>query len=82
MDFEADDEITELKCKHYFHHECLAQWIKQGKNSCPECRADIDDVEELRNLLEGGCYEHMMSNGDERSYQRTLRAQQMIKRSS
>lgn len=70
MDFEPGDELTELKCKHYFHHECLATWIKQGKNTCPQCRADIEDVEELRGMLEGGGYESMVSNSDRRGYER------------
>ena len=74
MDFEPGDELTELKCGHYFHHECLATWIKQGKNSCPNCRKDIEDVEDLRNMLEGGGYDQLISSGDERSYQRSTRA--------
>ena len=44
MEYQSDDLVTRLKCdsKHIFHKECLSQWIVQGKNSCPICRAPVD----------------------------------------
>ena len=43
-EYAADDMITPLSCdnKHYFHTNCVEQWIEQGKNTCPLCRQDID----------------------------------------
>lgn len=33
-----DNEALEFKnCKHCFHAECIQQWFKQGKISCPNC---------------------------------------------
>ena len=44
-----------MKCKHYYHHECLSTWIKEGKNICPLCREEIEDVDNVRaGLMEGG----------------------------
>ena len=39
-----EDIVTKLSCneKHIFHEECISSWIKQGKNSCPICRAPIN----------------------------------------
>ena len=30
-----------MKCKHYFHCECIQKWL-ENKNTCPVCRADFD----------------------------------------
>lgn len=30
----------ELMCKHYFHKECIAEWIKRS-NSCPLCKREM-----------------------------------------
>ena len=33
---------TKTKCNHYFHNECLENWLKEDKNySCPNCRKDL-----------------------------------------
>ena len=43
-EYGEDDIVTKLSCneKHIYHEVCIAQWIKQGKNSCPACRAPIN----------------------------------------
>ena len=33
-------EALECPCKHFFHIECLSEWLK-FKNSCPKCRKAI-----------------------------------------
>lgn len=68
-DFKENDEITQLKCNkaHLFHTECIIGWIQQGKNSCPICRAPIENVEELRNMMEameGGEYDRLLPSSD------------------
>ncbi|KAF2019315.1 hypothetical protein BU24DRAFT_418909 [Aaosphaeria arxii CBS 175.79] len=38
-DFEAEEEARRLiKCGHFFHRECIDQWLTTGRNSCPLCR--------------------------------------------
>lgn len=41
--YEQEDCVTQLKCSesHYFHADCIAQWVRSGKNSCPICRVQI-----------------------------------------
>jgi hypothetical protein len=40
-DFKEGDNVSVLpKCKHTFHYDCLADWIKL-KNNCPLCRLKI-----------------------------------------
>ena len=48
-EYGEDDIVTKLSCndKHIFHEQCIGGWIQQGKNSCPICRAPIDDQIQL-----------------------------------
>ena len=39
-DFELDEKITVLKCKHILHTECISEWVKY-KSECPTCREKI-----------------------------------------
>lgn len=39
--FGAEKIIVVTPCRHYFHHECLKEWLRLSK-TCPLCRADLD----------------------------------------
>jgi hypothetical protein len=44
-------EVT--KCLHFFHKECVQEWIlsqKEKKATCPNCRKDIGDIKIDRNI--------------------------------
>ncbi|KAI7986489.1 putative E3 ubiquitin-protein ligase RHG1A [Camellia lanceoleosa] len=36
-DYEADDEMGKLECGHFYHIDCIKQWLVQ-KNTCPICK--------------------------------------------
>ncbi|CAL9187329.1 unnamed protein product [Musa hybrid cultivar] len=38
-EFEMEEEVTRLPCKHTFHVGCLARWLERG-NGCPLCRRE------------------------------------------
>jgi len=42
--FNDDDQITILPCggKHYYHKECITEWLSKFSKKCPICRDDID----------------------------------------
>lgn len=40
VDFDTDDEVVELNCKHIFHLSCITEWC-QRKPDCPNCRLPI-----------------------------------------
>lgn len=39
--FEADEEVSELSCKHFFHKGCLNKWFDNNHSvrTCPLCRS-------------------------------------------
>ena len=39
------EEVSELPCKHWFHHQCVAAWLKEH-DTCPHCRKGITKVDE------------------------------------
>ena len=44
VEFGPNQEVTPLPCsvKHYFHTECITEWIKT-KPECPICRATLSE---------------------------------------
>ncbi len=42
LEFEADDEVTVLRCGHFFHPPCVGQWF-QAKKVCVVCKAEVVD---------------------------------------
>ncbi|THU91477.1 hypothetical protein K435DRAFT_863395 [Dendrothele bispora CBS 962.96] len=45
-DYEPEDDLRVLSCKHGFHMGCVDKWLQEGKNNCPACRTRgvSDDV--------------------------------------
>eukprot|EP00984_Skeletonema_dohrnii_P000062 scaffold19_cov95-Skeletonema_dohrnii-CCMP3373.AAC.3 len=39
LDLKDRERIADLNCNHYFHADCLSEWIKK-KNSCPLCQEE------------------------------------------
>ena len=39
-EFEDDDEVRVMPCKHAEHAECLDQWLRVNK-CCPICKAEV-----------------------------------------
>ncbi|KAF7972017.1 hypothetical protein HWV62_19223 [Athelia sp. TMB] len=37
-DYDAQDELRLLSCRHAFHKTCVDEWLTVGKNNCPACR--------------------------------------------
>ena len=45
LDFEDNDEIIELPCKHIFTPSGIEKWLKEEKNECPVCRFELKSKE-------------------------------------
>jgi len=37
-DYNPEDELRVLACKHTFHQGCVDRWLETGRNNCPACR--------------------------------------------
>lgn len=42
-DFQENDKITNLPCKHFFHTDCVDLWFNKYNHNCPVCRKDLHD---------------------------------------
>ena len=44
-DFEEDDDIIELPCKHVYNPNAIEKWLKEESNVCPVCRYQFKSKE-------------------------------------
>ncbi|KAJ8534163.1 hypothetical protein K7X08_007487 [Anisodus acutangulus] len=40
-EYENDETIGTLECRHEFHAGCIEQWLMRGKKTCPICRSSV-----------------------------------------
>lgn len=45
------EKTTELKCHHFFHNECIQEWLKIN-SSCPNCRASVSDPAQEESIID------------------------------
>lgn len=38
-DYDPEDNLRLLSCRHVFHKQCVDKWLEQGRNNCPACRS-------------------------------------------
>ena len=38
---DKDEEVSELKCSHTFHTECIKPYLREYNYKCPVCRAEV-----------------------------------------
>jgi hypothetical protein len=36
-----ENQVSKTKCNHFFHKNCIFEWINNNKNTCPLCRKNI-----------------------------------------
>ncbi|KAG0078349.1 hypothetical protein BGZ92_001492 [Podila epicladia] len=47
-EYEPDDLLRQMPCRHLFHKDCVDEWLKL-KRTCPLCKFDIARVNRIRN---------------------------------
>jgi hypothetical protein len=43
-EYKQDDKVVKLFCKHYFHKDCIKNWLCDERVTCPICRKDIRET--------------------------------------
>ncbi|KAI0250444.1 hypothetical protein BJV78DRAFT_1283231 [Lactifluus subvellereus] len=38
-DYNPEEDLRLLTCRHVFHKECVDRWLETGRNNCPACRS-------------------------------------------
>ncbi|KAF9180707.1 hypothetical protein BGZ50_006041, partial [Haplosporangium sp. Z 11] len=51
-DYEDEEELRKMKCLHYFHKDCVDEWLRLHRN-CPLCKRDIEELSGLRSPTRG-----------------------------
>lgn len=46
-EYQSDDQITKLHCGHYYHSECINEWLAKSA-ICPYCKQKIDRAVDLK----------------------------------
>ncbi|KAF9157471.1 hypothetical protein DFQ26_008706 [Actinomortierella ambigua] len=49
-EYEDAEELRHMPCNHFFHRECLDEWLKL-KRTCPLCKYDIQDLNRFSKRL-------------------------------
>ncbi|KAG0289405.1 hypothetical protein BGZ96_007055 [Linnemannia gamsii] len=52
-EYEDEEELRKMRCTHYFHKECVDEWLRLHRN-CPLCKRDIEELTGLREPSAGG----------------------------
>ncbi|KAJ3862652.1 hypothetical protein EV359DRAFT_44742 [Lentinula novae-zelandiae] len=42
-EYDKQDSVRVLECKHAFHMDCVDRWLLEGRNSCPACRGKVSN---------------------------------------
>ena len=40
-EYDEDDLVTQLACKHCFCRKCIGRWLTQGSRHCPLCKQEV-----------------------------------------
>ncbi|KAF8133917.1 hypothetical protein EV363DRAFT_1397324 [Boletus edulis] len=40
-EYNPEDDMRVLTCKHTFHQGCVDRWLETGRNNCPACRTKV-----------------------------------------
>ena len=38
----CDDTNMKISCNHYYHEECINEWLKKSEFECPYCRKQLE----------------------------------------
>jgi Ring finger domain len=40
-DYQPEEDIRVMSCRHAFHQTCVDEWLQTGRNNCPACRTTV-----------------------------------------
>eukprot|EP01117_Protostelium_nocturnum_P019842 TRINITY_DN86_c0_g1_i2.p1 TRINITY_DN86_c0_g1~~TRINITY_DN86_c0_g1_i2.p1 ORF type:complete len:389 (+),score=148.33 TRINITY_DN86_c0_g1_i2:181-1347(+) len=86
-DMEVEETVRKLPCAHYFHQNCIDQWLKTHLN-CPLCKADVgsnteqvmQNIEKKKKEEEEKAKEAAMSKEERELYQKQKKEEEERKK--
>ncbi|GAM23398.1 hypothetical protein SAMD00019534_065730, partial [Acytostelium subglobosum LB1] len=74
-EFPLDTEAIKLPCKHYYHFDCITEWLKMH-SSCPNCRTQLptnnSEYDSMRRIVDE--YEQRQKREDDDQDRSTKRS--------
>ena len=43
-DYQSNEDLIYLDCKHYFHRDCIKKWLLESSSKCPICRKQVSET--------------------------------------
>ena len=63
-DFEDEEKVRVLPCRHKFHGDCVIPWLTERHASCPLCKFDVLEYIITKMEQEGGSSTNKASSGE------------------
>ena len=55
-DYQPEEDIRVMSCRHAFHQACVDEWLQTGRNNCPACRTTVRSKKPYNAYFSHDCF--------------------------